>query len=126
MPSRFAAVTNKEIWKLIKQAVPEMHEEGDEALSFWLEFIDKTQKEFKTPFEEISPQELNKCLQKFYLSARKSDDRGRSVIARQNVIAGNSKWVKNHIFLLSHLTVLVYILLAEYITIMHLSVGGSR
>ena len=39
-------------------------------------------KEFTTPFEEISPQELSKCL--FYLSARKSDDRGRSVIARQN------------------------------------------
>ena len=30
MPSRFAAVTNKEISQLIKQAVPEMHEEGDE------------------------------------------------------------------------------------------------
>ena len=44
----------------------------------------RIQKEFTTPFEEISPQELNKCLQKFYLSARKSDDRGRSVIARQN------------------------------------------
>ena len=42
------------------------------------------QKEVITLFEEISPQELNKCLQKFYLSARKSDDRGRSVIARQN------------------------------------------
>ena len=41
-------------------------------------------KEFTTPFEEISPQELNKCLQKFYLSARKSGDCGRSVIARQN------------------------------------------
>ena len=38
-----------------------------------------------------SPQELNKCLQKVYLSARKSDDRGRSVIARQNVIVGDSK-----------------------------------
>ena len=37
-----------------------------------------------TPFEEISPQELNKCLQKFYLSARKSDDRARPVIAHQN------------------------------------------
>ena len=35
------------------------------------------------PFEEISLQELNKCLQKF-LSARKSDGRGRSVITRQN------------------------------------------
>ena len=27
-------------------------------------------KRFTTPFEEIFPQELNKCLQKFYLSAR--------------------------------------------------------
>ena len=32
--------------------------------------------------EEISPQELNKCFQKFYFSARKRD--GRSVIARQH------------------------------------------
>ena len=38
------------------------------------------EKEFTTPFEEISLQELNKCLQKFYLSARKRD--GRLVIAR--------------------------------------------
>ena len=30
MPFRFAAVTNKEISQLIKQAVPEIHEEGDE------------------------------------------------------------------------------------------------
>ena len=52
MPSLFAAVTNKEISQLIKQAVLEVHEEGDEvrfgslsrgkALSFCLEFIDKT------------------------------------------------------------------------------------
>ena len=51
MPSRFAAVTNKEISQLIKQAVPKIHEEGDEfglevltgkAKSFSLEFIDKT------------------------------------------------------------------------------------
>ena len=51
MPSRFAAVTNKEISQLIKRAVPEIHEEGDElwfgsftgkALTFLLEFIDKT------------------------------------------------------------------------------------
>ena len=50
MPSRFAAV-NKEISQLIKQAVPEIHEESDEvrfgsfngkALSFRLEFIDRT------------------------------------------------------------------------------------
>ena len=30
MVSRFAAVTNKEIPQLIKQAVPEIHKEGDE------------------------------------------------------------------------------------------------
>ena len=30
MPSRSAAVTKKEISQLIKQAVPEIHEEGDE------------------------------------------------------------------------------------------------
>ena len=30
MPSQFAAETNKEISQLIKQAVPEIHEEGDE------------------------------------------------------------------------------------------------
>ena len=49
MPSQFAAVTNKEISQLIKQAVPEIHEEGDEVdiltgktLSVLLEFINKT------------------------------------------------------------------------------------
>ena len=30
MPSRFAGVTNKEISRLIKQAVPKIHEEGGE------------------------------------------------------------------------------------------------
>ena len=30
MASRFAAVTNKEISQIIKRAVPEIHEEGDE------------------------------------------------------------------------------------------------
>ena len=49
------------------------------------------QREFTTLFEAISPKELNKCLLKFYLSARKPD--GRLVIARQNCneIVGNSK-----------------------------------
>ena len=51
MPSLFAAITNKEISQLIKQAVPEIHKEGgevwfwsftDKAFFFWLEFIDKT------------------------------------------------------------------------------------
>ena len=32
--ARFAAVTNKEISQLIKQAAPETHEEGDEVW-FW-------------------------------------------------------------------------------------------
>ena len=50
---QFAAVTNKENSQIIKQAVPEIHEEGDEirfgiltgkALSVWLEFIDETGK----------------------------------------------------------------------------------
>ena len=55
MPSRVAAITNKEISQLIKQAVSEIHEFGLEvltgkALSFWLEFIDKTgQKVFRLP-----------------------------------------------------------------------------
>ena len=65
------------------------------------------QKEFTTPFKEISPQELNKCLQKCYLSARKSDNHGHSVIVRQN------KWqteneLKIIIFVLNYVTVLVY------------------
>ena len=34
MASRFAAVTNKEISQIIKQAVSEIHEEGDE-IRFW-------------------------------------------------------------------------------------------
>ena len=67
--------------------------------------------------EETSPQELNKRLQKFYLSPRKNDDRGRSVA--KIVIVGNSKWVKIIIFVLNYLTVLVYTK-----TIIHLSVGG--
>ena len=50
MASRFAAVTNKEISQIIKQAVPEISE-GDKfslevltgkSLSVWLEFIDET------------------------------------------------------------------------------------
>ena len=50
MASRFAAVTNKDISQIIKQAVPEISE-GDEfglevltgkSLSVWLEFVDET------------------------------------------------------------------------------------
>ena len=45
------------------------------------------EKEFTTPlilFEEISPQEINKCLQKLYLLTRKRD--GRSVIFVRNYL----------------------------------------
>ena len=51
MAFRFAAVTNKYMSQIIKEAVPEIHEEVDEirfgsftgnALSVWLEFIDKS------------------------------------------------------------------------------------
>ena len=41
-------------------------------LAFFTEWF-QMQEEFKTPFEEMSPIQLNKCLQKFYLSARKRD-----------------------------------------------------
>ena len=49
MPSRFAPVTNKEISQLSKQAMKKVTKFGLEvltakALSFWLEFIDKTDK----------------------------------------------------------------------------------
>ena len=43
-------------------------------------------------------EERNKYLQKFYLSARKSDDRGLQSLRAKIVIVGNSKWVKNHHF----------------------------
>ena len=33
--------------------------------------VSNTERVSATPFEEMSPPELNKCLQKFYLSARK-------------------------------------------------------
>ena len=52
MPSGFPAVTNKEISQIIKQAVPEIHKEGDEVrfgsvnrscfVLVRLEFIDET------------------------------------------------------------------------------------
>ena len=48
MPSRFAAVTNKEISQLITKKVTKFGVEvlTGKALSFWLEFINKTEKVF--------------------------------------------------------------------------------
>ena len=45
---------------------------------------------FTTLFDEISPKELNKCLQKFYLSGKKSDGDDYIVIVGKIVIVGNS------------------------------------
>ena len=64
--------------------------------------------------------ELNKCLQKFYLSARKAMTIAvRSLHTKIVIVAGNSKWIKIIIFVLNYLTVLVYTK-----TIIHLSIGG--
>ena len=56
---------------------------------FFIEWF-QIQKEFTTPFEEISPQELNKCLQKFYLSAKKTR-RPFSHLGAKIVLVGNCK-----------------------------------
>ena len=44
--------------------------ENQSWMTFFTEWF-QIQTEFATLFKEMSPQELNKCLQKFYLSARK-------------------------------------------------------
>ena len=57
--------------------------------------------------EEFPSHELNKCLQKFYLSARKCDD--SSVICTPNLQSlGAINELKLTIFVLNYLTVLVY------------------
>ena len=50
--------------------------------------------EFTTLFKEISPQELNKCLQKFYLQ---ENAKAISSLRAKFVIVGSSNWVKNPI-----------------------------
>ena len=70
-------------------------------------------------FKEISPQELSKCLQKFYCRQEKATTAAVRSLRAKTVIVGNGKWVKNHIFVLNYLTILVYTK-----TIIHLSVGG--
>ena len=78
------------------------------------------QREFATSFDEISPKELNKCRQKFYLSARKRS--GCSVIARAKIVMRSLVTVnelKIIIFVLNYLTVLVYTK-----TIIHRSAGA--
>ena len=50
MASRFAAVTNKEISQIIKQAVPEIYEEGDE-----VRFGNFTGKALPSKLESMKP-----------------------------------------------------------------------
>ena len=74
------------------------------------------EKEFTTPFEEISLQELNKCLQKFYLFTRKCD--GCLMIARQNniVTVGNSKSLLKKSSFLCSIVSLVFLFRGSVIT----------
>ena len=59
------------------------------------------QKEFTTPFEEVSPQQLNKCLQSFICRQEKGTAAAVRSLRAKIVIVGNSKWVKNHHFVLN-------------------------
>ena len=47
-------------------------------------------------FKEISPQELNKCLQKFYFRQEKATTADVRSLRAKIAIVGNGKWVKNH------------------------------
>ena len=68
----------------------------------------------------MSLQELNKCLQNFYLSARKRDGQSRYFIARAKiVIVSTVNELKIIIFVLDYPAVLVYTK-----TSFRLSVGG--
>ena len=103
---------------------------------FYTEWF-QIQREFATLFEEMSPPELNKCLQKFYLSARKRDGSfyNKNRLPRSEprwivtcfspfrtgnigIVAGmyESKSIFGGVY---YLTVLVYTK-----TTIHLSVGG--
>ncbi|CAH3181428.1 unnamed protein product, partial [Porites lobata] len=71
--SRFATVTSDEISKINEEAIPDNTKKATKfGLAVFTEWF-QMQEEFKTLFEEMSPIQLNKCLQKFYLSARKRD-----------------------------------------------------
>ena len=54
----------------------------------------------------MTPQEPNKCLQMFYLSARKRDGRAARHLCAKLVVFASDKWVNNHNhFLSTYLTV---------------------
>lgn len=90
------------------------------------------QKEFATPFEEMSPPELNKCLQKFYLSGKKGDGRFYNKKSLTAIRAALDRYVRENVGIIAgmyelksifggvhYLTVLVYTK-----TTIHLSVSG--
>ena len=76
-------------------------------------------KEFTTPFEEISPQELNKCQVLFVGIEEKVRPRPSGHCAPNLQSLATVNELKIIIFLRNHLTVLVYPK-----KIIHLSVGG--
>ena len=87
-PTRLAAQT-KERLKIVSRTNVGLHMRRTKLINkkrlynnvFFKEWF-LIQRELTTLFREISPKELNECLQKFYLSVRKRD--GRWVFARQN------------------------------------------
>ena len=65
----------------------------------------KYKKNSQFTFQEIFPQELNKCLQKFYLPVRKRDGRQFDHYASKLATVNELKII---IFVLNYLTVLIY------------------
>ena len=79
------------------------------------------QREFTTPFQEISPKELNKCLQKYSFICRQEEatavrSLSSKIVLRSLAIVNELKII---IFVLNYRTLLVYTK-----TTTHLSVGG--
>ena len=65
-------------------------------------------KENSQPFEEISLEEFNKCLQQLYLSVRKRDGRRFGHYAPKLLSLTTVNELKIIIFVFNYLTVLVY------------------
>ena len=127
MPSRFADVINKEISQLIKQTVPQIHEEGGEvrfgsfkALSFYKYKIRLSlacvtlfswlvHKKLKTKFNNLFYRMIlntkrihNSFRRNFPARAKQMQEKATAGAVRslraKIVIVGNSIWDKNHHF----------------------------
>ncbi|XP_068704068.1 uncharacterized protein KIAA1958-like [Montipora foliosa] len=71
--TRFATVSEDEIVNFKEKAVPKSTKEATKfGVKLFKEWF-KHQSEFTTEFENMKVTELNKCLSKFYVSARKGD-----------------------------------------------------